>query len=318
MNSIPPDILERFGYLPDHRHRGGNEHSSACPECGGARGGSDPSDRFRFWERPGQASNFWCRRCGFSGFADDNRPGMKPDPARIQELEEIRQREAAKEAARLQDKIDELQRAAYWQGYHDAMTQKHREMWRQAGIIDSFQDHWQLGYKEYHGIDFTSPALTIPYFAPGWEAFTIQYRLLQPPEPSDKYRFQAGLKSGVWLADPDEVPSGAVLLCEGMKKAAVTYIRTTASGIGKFSVVAVPSKMPGREIFDELKQADPLYICLDPDAYTGKSPAINRIVKMVDNPKRIVKLPCKADDFFTLYGGDGSDFIKFTEMAVKV
>lgn len=313
MTPIPHDILDRFGHLPDHRHRGGNEHSSACPECGGARGGNDPSDRFRFWERPGQASNFWCRRCGFSGFADDNRPGMKPDPARIQELEEIRQREAAKEAARLQAKIDELQRAAYWQGYHDAMTQQHREMWRRAGIIDSFQDHWQLGYKEYHGIDFTSPALTIPYFAPGWEAFTIQYRLLQPPEPSDKYRFQAGLKSGMWLADPDEVPSGECLLVEGMKKAAVSYIELVAKANVRMSVVGVPSKAPGRDLLSILNDCELVYVALDPDAYPGGE--AKRLGDIIGERARFVRLPAKPDDLFVDYGFSAKMFMQYLRNA---
>lgn len=315
---IPADMLDRFGHLPDHCYRGGNEHSSACPKCGGGRGGNDPADRFRFWERQGAASNFWCRRCGFQGFADDNK-AEAPDPARIQELEEIRQRETAKEAARMQAKIADLQQRAYWRGYHDAMSDQQRELWRAAGIPNEFQDYWQLGYKaEYRGADFTSPALTIPYFGPNWEAQTVQYRLLSPPAPADKYRFQAGLKSALWLAEPDAGMGSAVILCEGMKKAAVSFVELVARGNARFVIAAVPSKSPGEELVSVLQNADPLYIVLDPDAYSGKTPAVNRLVKMITAPKRIVKLPVKADDFFVQYGGTAVEFARFLDMGVTV
>ena len=316
---IPIDMLDRFGYLPDHKFRGSNEHSSACPKCGGGRGGNDPADRFRFWERPGASTNFWCRRCGFQGFTDDNRADYVPDPAKIKELEDIRAREMEKEAERLSAKIADLQARAYWRGYHDAMSDQQRELWRRAGIPNEFQDYWQLGYKaEYRGADFTSPALTIPYFGREWQAQTIQYRLLQPPAPADKYRFQAGLKSAVWMADPDSNLSGPVILCEGMKKAAVTFIEAVARGNGRYEVVAVPSKAPGADLLEILANADPLYIVLDPDAFTGKTPAINRMVRMVSSPKKVVKLPVKADDFFVLYGGTAVDFQRFLDQGMTI
>lgn len=321
---LPPDIIDRFGVLHDAQWRSGDEFSSACPQCGGGRGGSDPSDRFRFWQRQGQASSFWCRRCGFQGFTDDNKAGHKPDVARLAELNELRQREAEKEERRLQAKIQELQRKAYWQGYHDAMGNQHRELWRHSGIPDSFQDYWQLGYQpEYKTSEFSSPALTIPYFGREWKAQTIQYRLLKPPMPSDKYRFQAGLKASLWLADPDAEIKNAVILCEGMKKAAVTFIEMVARANGRYTVVSIPSKMPGLDLLDLLANADPLYIVLDPDAYMptispqGKRtpPAINRIIKMTTGPRRAVKLPVKADDFFTMYRGTPTDFRNYLETA---
>jgi hypothetical protein len=243
------------------------------------------------------------------------------DPERIKELDEIRQREMAKEEARLKAKIADLQQKAYWRGYHDAMEDKHRAIWRKDGIPNEFQDYWQLGYHaEYTGADFTSPALTIPYFGPNWQAQTIQYRLLQPPAPSEKYRFQAGLKASIWMADPDTPLTGPVLLCEGMKKAAVAYIQTAAQKLASFTVVAIPSKMPGKDLLDLFAKADPLYILLDPDAFLadrGKLPAINRLVKMTTAPKRIVKLPVKADDFFTMYGGTPAEFMRYVNMGTR-
>lgn len=323
---LPADIIERFGHLPDHQYHSGGEHSSACPQCGGGRGGRDLSDRFRFWERQGAASNFWCRRCGFAGFADDNKRGYQPDPARIKEIETMRQEQAEAETKRLTAMIAELQRAAYWQGWHDAMTENQRQLWQQAGIPRQFQDYWQLGHTTYQTKDFSSPALTIPYFSPGWQATTVQYRLINPPQPNDKYRFSAGLKASLWLADPDTKPKGAVLLCEGMKKAAVTFIHTAAAGVGKFQVTAVPSKMPGSDLLDILSDADPVYVCLDPDAYAptrtkdGKImlPAVNRLARLLKVPYKLVKLPCKADDFFTIHQGTARQFLGFLETARTV
>jgi len=326
--SIPQDILDRFGFLPDAVHRSGDEFSSACPKCGGGRGGNDLSDRFRFWQRPGQATSFWCRRCGFQGFTDDNRQGYKPDLAKLQELDDLRQREAEKEEKRLQAKIQELQHQAYWKGYHDAMNPGHRGLWRRDGIPDSFQDYWQLGFRqEYKGDGWTSPAMTIPYFGTNWEAKTIQYRLTQPPSPSDKYRFQQGLKAEIWRADPDAEIKNAVIMCEGMKKAAVTFIEMVARYNHPYTVVSIPSKMPGRDLLDQMKNADPLYILLDPDAYVTTRatdgrlipPAINRILRMtVGIPRRIVKLPAKADDFFTMYSGDAASFEKHLKLSVSL
>ena len=316
---LPSDIIDRFGHLPDATHRTGDEFSSSCPQCGGGRGGNDLSDSFRMWERQGQASSFWCRRCGYQGFTDDNQPNQKPDPARILELEEIRQREATKEEQRLKNLICDLREKAYWQGWHDAMGESQRQLWRNEGIHDEFQAYWQLGYKaEYRGRGFVSPAMTIPHFNDEWEALTIQYRLLSPPTPSDKYRFQAGLHSALWQADPSTEIKNSVIVCEGMKKAAVTFIELVARGNGRFCIVSVPSKMPSQELIDVLNNADPLYIVLDPDAFTGRKPAINRFAKMVAAPKRIVKLPVKADDFFTLHGGMPIDFINYLNVGKPV
>lgn len=313
---LPPDIIERFGHLPDAVYRTGNEFSSACPQCGGGRGGHDLSDRFRMWERPGKASSFWCRRCGYQGFTDDNRPGKQMSEAEILELDELRRRESEREEKRLQAKIEELRREAYWQGWHDAMNEQQRQLWRDAGIPNEFQNYWQLGYNPvYRGSNFTSPAMTIPYFTNGWQAQTVQYRLLNPPAPSDKYRFQAGLKTTIWQADPDTEIKNAVILCEGMKKAAVTFIELVAKGNGRFCVVSVPSKAPGVDLMQMVSNADPLYIILDPDAFWGDKPSINRLAKMVSCPKRVVKIPVKADDFFTMYNGTAREFNAYLDIA---
>lgn len=321
---LPADIIERFGVLPDARHRTGNEWSAACPQCGGERGGNDPSDRFRIWERQGQASNFWCRRCGYAGFADDNQEAAPPSPERIKELAEIRQRMAQQEQARLSAKIEELRRAAYWQGFHDAMGEQQRQLWRQQGIPDSLQDWFKLGYTpdytyQYGDNLLCSPAMTIPVFDVGWQAVNVQYRLIKPANGAGKYRFTAGLPAPLYLTEPDAGPSGATLLVEGAKKAIVLYAHLGH----KYAVTAVPSKIPGKDLVARLDRCDPVYVILDPDAYVATRnrnghtapPAVNRLVRMLGSRARLVKLPCKPDDMLVNYGGTVDDMEAYIRIA---
>jgi len=317
MIPLPADIIERFGNLPDAQHQTGNEFSSACPECGGGRGGNDPSDRFRIWQRDGQASNFWCRRCGFKGFADDDKPGRKLDPVRIKELEELRAEQAAREQRRLKARIEELQQAEYWRGWHDAMQEQHRKLWREQGIPDSLQDWFKLGYTpDYtygtNGSLHHSPAMTIPVFDVGWEAVNVQYRLLQPANGAGKYRFTSGLPAPLYLTDPDEEPAGATLLVEGAKKAIVLFAHMGH----KYKVVAVPSKMPAGALIERLGNCDPVYVTLDPDAYSDGQSA-QRVGMMLGDRARFVRLPDKPDDLIVEYGMTPAMIENYIKRATK-
>jgi hypothetical protein len=325
MNQRPPpsDIIERFGQLADLRFRGGNEWSSACPQCGGGRGGRDPSDRFRVWERPGQSSNFWCRTCRYVGFADDNKEVAPPSPERRQEIDDMRLRLAEQEKKRIAAKIAELETQSYWRGFHDAMNEIHRQLWRDQGIPDSLQDYFQLGYTEDHtygheGQLFKSPAMTIPIFAPGWKPINVQYRLMQPADGAGKYRFTAGLPAPLYLTDPDSEPRGPTLLVEGAKKGIVTYLQVGHN----LCVVAVASKTPSEDVIARLKDCDPVYVALDPDAYT-KSPkqkgtAAQRLGTILEGRARFVRLPEKPDDLFTRYGFTAASFMRYVNQASKV
>lgn len=326
MRELPlPQELSHYAYLPDLQYRGNGEWSSACPVCGGAGKRNDRSDRFRLFAADAKGNGrVWCRQCGTFEWADAE-SNQRPDPVKIQQARDLREALLLAENERLRNRIKELQEQAYWREYHDSMREGQRALWRMAGIGDEWQDFWQLGYVNQYSQSIPSPAMTIPYFAPDWQAQTIQYRLTNPPEPSDKYRFQAGLKAGAWLADPTEKPNGAALLMEGVKKAAVTFINTVASGNGRFSVVAVPSKTPGADMLDILADCDPVYICLDPDAYQptktkdGKllPPAVNRLTDMIGKRARLVKLPAKADDLFVEYGYTARVFNSFVNQATK-
>lgn len=316
-----PQDLQRFATLPDLQYRGSNEWSAACLHCGGGGQRHDKSDRLRlFAASNGHNARVWCRRCNYFEWADANET-QAPDPARIKEAEELRREMAAREAKRLRFRIEELRSQAYWEGFHDAMREQHRAMWRREGISDGLQDYFRLGFvaeRQFSngGELFTSPAMTIPVFDVGWKAVNVQYRIVNPPSGVGKYRFTAGLPAPLYLTDPDNEPSGATLLVEGAKKAVVCYAHLGH----EFTVVAVPSKAPGQALIKRLTECDPVYVALDPDAYTadkGIKPAVNRIVRMLKGRARIVKLPVKPDDMFTMYGGTASDFMNFTRQAVS-
>ena len=314
----PADMVERFGHLPDHRYRGGNEHSSACPKCGGGRGGREPSDRFRFWVREGQACNFWCRRCGFDGFSDDNKQTTPPSPERMAALDSARLENAERESARIQSLIERLQIEAYWRGFHEAMGERQRQMWRDQGIADSLQNYYQLGYTDqfsfYDGNDrHQADAMTIPVFEVGWEAVNVQYRIVDPPAGVGKYRFTAGLPVSLFLTDPSCEPANATLVVEGAKKGIVLYSQLPSSIV----TVAVPSKQPPEKMIARLEQCDPVYIGLDPDAYTDGNSA-KRLAAMLGARARFVRFPAKPDDLIVEYGFTGQDIMDYINSASRV
>ena len=308
---LPYPLNTKFSHLHFIKQRTANEWSAECPVCGDSgHVGNDWPDRFRMFNDDKPLG--WCRSCGHIEYAEDSND-LRPSPEKLAEIQQSRQRLAEQERQRLNAKITELQKTAVWEAWHNTMSEAHRALWRQAGIPDEFQDYWQLGFTTYETREFTSPALTIPFFGSGWEAKTIQYRLTNPPQPNDKYRFQAGLKAQLWKAEPDTDIKNAVLMCEGMKKAAVSFIELVAKASKQLTVTAVPSKMPGQDILRGLANADPLFVCLDPDV---SSKELYRIVKMLPNvPKRLVKLPAKADDFFTMYRGTPNDFMSYLNLA---
>ena len=321
---LPPSLSEKWGHLQFIQYKGNDEWSSECPKCGSfGHVGNDWPDRF-FMSDADSTGNArgQCRRCQHFEWADQD-VDDPPDPARILEQQEHRIKMQKQEALRLRAKISSLQNSAYWRGWHDGMTAVQRQLWLDAGIPESFQDRWELGYTaEYRGTaagsPFSSPALTIPYFYPGREAYNVQYRLLNPPKEKDKYRFAKGLTPGLWLADPDDVPSGPCLLCEGVKKAAVAYVKIVAElDYTGLTIASAPNKSPNLNSLDLIGDCDPIYILFDPDAYEPtrtkkgerKPPAIAGVFKYLRGLKhdvRLIKLPMKLDDMLLLDGITGN------------
>jgi len=319
-----PHELQRFSGLADLAFRGGGEWSASCPHCGGAgRGRDEPSDRFRLFARSGKDNaRVWCRRCGYFEWADQNE---KQDEAQLQRVNEERAKLAQREERRLRSKIEALQQAAYWRGWHDAMTDQQRAMWRAQGVIDFNIDYYKLGYcpdyvYNHAGDQYHSASMTIPHYGEGWQLVNIQHRLLAPVAGAGRYRQMSGLPASMFRTEPGEKLAGAVLVVEGAKKAIVTYTHLGLKPLGRqMLIVGVTSKAPSKEMLAELANCEPVYLALDPDAYLSNdrsAPAVNRVANRMGRERvRIVKLPCKPDDMLTMYGGTGEDLIAFLKVA---
>lgn len=306
MSHLPPELARKWGHLRYIRQTGRNQWNAECPQCGSndhdSRSGQP--DRFAMWAdgRP----RGWCRRCFFFSFVDE-RTSYSAEERLAWEVE--RRRLAESEARRLQDKLSWYRSSSTWTIYHDGMSEEQRQHWRQAGIPDGIQDWLRLGYVPgrtfYSGTSpVVSDALTIPYFGPEWSPSTMQYRLLSPPNPNDKYRFQAGLPAPLYLCDPDSTPKGPCLLAEGAKKGILGWMYL-ADKLAGGSVVASPSKTPRPETLEILENCDPIYVLFDPDA----TPEELRRVSLALKPERVrlVVLPVKLDDAFTGYCRDGRE-----------
>lgn len=329
---LPPDLHRRWGHLPDLVYRGNNEWSSSCAKCGGSDySRREKSDRFRlFGPENGAGARGWCRQCHYFAFADDDQ--ASPSREEITRATTERLRLTEQENKRIREKLNRIANSDFWLLWHSEMAPEHRILWHKQGIIDWAIDEYKLGYcqehtTQYNGLEWTSPSMTIPHWGPAWELVNIQHRLLRPPDTGDKYRQMAGLPAAMFLTEPDEKLKGAVIIVEGAKKAIVTYTNLGMKSTGEPTlIVGVPGKTPSTIMLGKLQSCDPIYLMLDPDAYNpqrtrdGKIhlPAANRIATKLGKERvRIVKLPCKPDDLFTMYGGKAEDLKVFLDMAVR-
>lgn len=325
-NPLPSDLQRRWGNLPDIRQRGPNEWSSACPQCGGGGSRHDPSDRFRMFAGDViTGSRGWCRQCGHFAWVDDDQQRPDPEQIRIATVERLRLVEA--ENQRIKEKLQRIADANFWRRWHDDMEPNHRQLWRKQGIEEFFIDYYSLGYCAdhttiYNGQEWHSPTMTIPHYGPGWTLANIQHRLMNPPEPGDKYRQMAGVPAAMFLTEPDQPLTGGVLVVEGAKKSIVTYTHIDTKL--KLSVVAFPSKTPSADMLEKLDNAETIYLALDPDAYEstktkdGKliDPAVIRIAsKLQPGRVRFVQFPSKIDDLLVKYGLEGKDLNKYIKRA---
>lgn len=313
---MPPQVHHKWGHLRFLRRRTAYEWSAECPRCGSF--GHDPQagepDRFRI-RLDGEPRGF-CRRCRFFSFVDCH---VSAEERFRYSLE--RQLYVAKQQEQLTDRLKRLQDKAEWVKWHDALDPSSRLLWEKEGIPTSVQDYFQLGYSPEHTFwkgdtSFQSPALTIPYFREEWgRAVNVQYRLLSPIIPNDKYRFTPGLKSGLYFTEPAR-PKGKCLLVEGCKKAIVSYINLPTGTIN--SVVASPSKAVPLSAVDDLDQVEVIYLALDPDTADESDGSTRRAIEIL-NPERvrIVSLPAKPDDMLVKHHATGQDLWRFIRGAKR-
>lgn len=300
-------LVEKAGSQPK---RMGADYRCACP----LHGGNNPTGFAIYNEGGKQHWKCYTRDCG-GGDAIDfvmkwqgiGLPqaleylggGRQIDRAELAKIASERAERAAKELeaqiARAQATLTELRQAQTWLRYHEQLEQddQRRQLWRERGIPDVWQDLWFLGYAPSFSVSTSfgqwhTPTLSIPIFSEGEpsEPISLRHRLINPPSPTDKYRpDRAGLKAAPFIADPENKPEN-VLVVEGEIKAMVAYITLDST---KWQVMGIPGKRIFRDLIPQL-EGRRVVICLDPDALNEAE----EMARLVNG--RVMEVTDKIDD----------------------
>jgi hypothetical protein len=295
------------------------EFHGPCPLCGGR-------DRFVIYtDRDFPHWNWWCRKCHpNSGWIDELNPSLRQelspeDKRRFAEENAKRVTEDLKvQIERAKTALSELQDTRVWLRYHEQLDAESRQLWASRGIPDFWQEYWKLGYDPDHVVwarktEWHTPTLSIPIFTPEtWECVNVRHRLLKPPTPGDKYRPEkAGLPASLFVGDPDKPISGKTLVVEGEVKCMVSFITADDPNL---QVVGFPGVTPRGELFEQMANCAPVFLCLDPDARGKSNPekpsAQERAIQAIGKERvRIIELPVKIDDYI-VENGLGKDWLQ--------
>lgn len=308
--SLPPVFAKYSGLVSYVAQRGAHEYSSTCPNCGGTKhANGDEPDRMR-WFTDGKPRG-WCRNCGGIFWPDD----ASSSKITTAEMEQWRQeREAAEQRRRLEAEkaLAHLRQEKVWLEYVALMDDKARQWWDNAGVPPDWQEYLQLGYmpnKVYcdrDGEQQMSPAYTIPYFRAGFEFVTMQYRL-NSADPSQRYRFERGLRTTYYQVLPDEPMGERALIVEGAKKAMVAHIH----GNTGLTALAVPSKADFGGVAEAVKNCGRVYVLLDPDA----EQRAYKLAAQIGPAARVVTLPVKVDDAIIRHGLTAAELAAYLRQA---
>jgi hypothetical protein len=178
----------------------------------------------------------------------------------------------------------------------DRMQTEHVLWWESQGIPEDIQRYLSIGYKAdkmyYDGehIERHSPAYTIPWFGLNFAFKTMQYRLCGDGI-ADRYRFEYGLDGGgkhYYMPDPAEAIKDRVIICEGAKKAIVTWFHL--ANITDFTVIGASSNNTLGPALEATKECGQRFIILDP----GSERRAFTVAR--DHKAKAVYLPQKIDD----------------------
>lgn len=304
---LPPALNRRWGHLQYIRQRGPREWSSACPKCGDmGHAGREWPDRFRMFD--GDKSRCWCRHCGYQDFADSDRKDFVITPVMRQAWIEERLTREEQEKQAAERAIELLRKESSWLHWHEQMPAEGWQFWTDKGVPEWAVKFFQLGWCPdkiiwSNSLEYHTPTATIPVFGLGWNLLNIRHRLVNPPDPSDKYRpDRAGIPQTLYLTDLDKPPEGECLIVEGEIKAIVLRSRIDNP---RLSIVGIPGKRVRRDLFAMLDRCERIYICLDPDANAQAHDLAGTLGK---KRVRIINLPAKPDDCFTQYGMTEQEF----------
>lgn len=325
------DLLSIVGNDTTLKETSRNFYSGPCPFCGG-------EDRFVLKRDPRTSYYLWfCRGCSDGKYQDAidyivRRDGVRfaeairilggkdiasIDPAVYAERERIAAQERETRISELAEHLSKFTESEIWEAFNRRMGPENRAWWRAAGIPDDWQNFWKLGFVpekrfEYEKTIHTSPAYTIPKFGFDWHPANIDYRLVNPPNPNNKYRPAPGLPPAPFITRPDlSGPTDESYILEGSKKSAVFAI---ASGIPvETTCFGVPSKNSWAGIVDLVKDCGRVWIILDPDAFEWAA----KLAKEIGDRARVIRLPFKADDGILQYGMTPERWESAKKWAVK-
>jgi hypothetical protein len=255
-----------------------------------------------------------CRQCSPDWkWLDELNPALKRQltDAEKKAFAEERARKQAEDDARALRKLEEFTAAQLFRYAHLKMQEEQRQWWRDRGVSDDWQDYLQLGYVankiiKYDEQLYNTPAYTIPYLRQDGNPVTMQYRLAEPPDPKDKYRFEDGLKAAWYQARLQPI-GDEVVICEGAIKSIVTAIY---GGIKPdVSILAVPAKESWAGIVEAVRPCGRVWVILDPD---GQQAAAKLCAK-IGPAARQVTIPEKIDDALLsgMQPNDLKDFFRY-------
>lgn len=310
MKNAPPQLAE-IGLDPSAFHYSDSRSwRGPCPACMGHR-------RFvMFTDHEYPLWHGFCDVCGYKikVWEKTRRP---IDPEFLARAKAGAEREENARAERLAVKLAEFTSADLWSELCRRMGAEQIAWWENRGVPEDIQKYLKLGWmpdKMFYSddIEYHSPAYSIPWFSENFNFRTMQYRLLNPPDPSDKYRFEKDLPGGgslYYMTDPGESIKDHVIVCEGAIKGIVTWY--WLSEWNKYTTISTASSRTIGACLPALKDADVIYYIPDPDAFRRPPNAKNSTYESaiqkfreagLSNRVHTVRLPCKIDDCVTEYG----------------
>lgn len=300
-----PSELNQLGLAAhDFKYSDSKSWRGPCPQCGGNRRFVIFTDHeFPLW-------NGFCDECGLE-FKGWEKVRAKYDPQKAAAIATQRLREIAERDEFRRKKLADFSTHELWKEMSERMTTQHIEWWETQGVPEDIQRYLRIGYKadkqylDGDKIERHSPAFTIPWFGQNFQFKTLQYRLINPVNPDDRYRFEYGLDGGgkhYYMADPSEPIGDRVIICEGAKKAIITWL-WLAPEMEHFTVIAASSNNTLKPALEATKDCGQRYLILDPGSERKAYEAAreNRNLKSVF-------LHGKVDDLFTQNYLDRRDF----------
>ena len=290
-----------------HVYRDGYKcYSAACGEHG---------DIFT-WREKRYGETFSQAIAAYGGDPRTPPPSREDQARRAAEIAERTARELEEKIREAEKALKELREAQSWTIYHEQITETARQIWAERGVSETWQDIWQLGYvadyplwRKDDGawVDWWhSPTIVFPVWGNGWQVNNVKHRLLVEPPTGGKYHTEKrNVPAAPFITDPDRT-GGPLLLLEGEIKSMVAYITLDDPG---FQVAGLPGATPDPGMWQAFENYDPIYLCLDPDAYDRSiqkpdNPApVERAVSALGTDRvRMIRLPDKIDDLILRYG----------------